>query len=222
MRPLIWGALFVCFPAFSSSEVPVAYVLAANAHRVPAEVLYAVASTESIIDLDIQARPWPWTLNIAGEGMRFKDRASACDALTTALQTTQLVDVGITQLNVRWQPQLFGTQGRFSNPCDGLDPYANLDAAAALIRHHYDDTNDWLLAAGRYHRPAGGAPAIRYRSQVQQVLKQLSWTPDDSQKEATTHATSLSGALIWVVPKPYINQQAAIQWVEPNVALSEE
>lgn len=229
MKPFIWGALFICAPTFSMahSEIPAAYVLAATRHGVPAEILYAVASTESIIDLDVKARPWPWTLNVAGKGLRFDDRDAACQALKQALLETQLVDVGITQLNVRWQPQLFGEHGRFRDPCDGLDPYANLDAAAELIRHHYDDTSDWLVATGRYHRPAGGAPAVRYRSQVKQVLKQLSWISSSSSKkpksfsdDASLHAERLT----WITPKPYINSQEVVQWVEPDydhdVALS--
>jgi hypothetical protein len=32
---------------------------------------------------------------------------------------------------------------------------------------------DWVLAAGRYHRPAGGAPAARYRRIVADELERL-------------------------------------------------
>jgi hypothetical protein len=127
----------VALSATAGAEpVPSAYLDAASRHQVPPEVLYAVATAESVVRLEVGRRPWPWTLNVAGEGFRFATRQAACEALTLALQETRVVDVGIAQLNVRWQPQLFGPGRRFAAPCDGLNPYANLEEAARLLRGH--------------------------------------------------------------------------------------
>lgn len=149
-------------------NIPAAFQKTAARHGIPAEVLQAVARTESgrRIKQTGQFRAWPWTLNVAGTGMVFETRAKACTALRQALRRTRIVDVGIAQLNVRWNPDLFGPGRRFPEPCDGLDPYANLDAAAARLRRHFEATGNWLTAAGRYHRPAGGAPAQRYAKAV--------------------------------------------------------
>lgn len=89
-----------------------------------------------------------------------------------------MIDVGLGQLNIRWNPALFGSEGRFSDPCDALDPYDNLDATAALLRQRFDqddhgNNGDWGRAAGRYHRPAGGAPAQRYRLAFLAEMKAL-------------------------------------------------
>ncbi|MGQ7245550.1 hypothetical protein ACUN9V_19080 [Salinicola sp. V024] len=219
-------------------DIPSAYVVAAEDHGVPPEMLYAVASAESVVILDAGRRPWPWTLNVAGKSMRFGDRASACLALTDALETTQVVDVGIAQLNVRWQPQLFGAGQRFADPCDGLDPYANLEEAAALIRRHFDDAGDWLIAAGRYHRPAGGRPAERYRGVVSDELVRLGTSPSleaaspalmaarqapapkrarragvVSASNSTTAAPA--EALTWVTPSPR-PPESGVTWVTPE------
>lgn len=167
-----WG-MMACSVTAQAEPVPPAYFDAASLHQVPPEVLYAVATTESAVSLEAGRRPWPWTLNVAGEGFRFATRQAACEALTLALQETRVVDVGIAQLNVRWQPQLFGPDRRFASPCDGLNPYANLEEAARLLRGHYEASGDWVQAAGRYHRPAGGAPAARYRLTVAAELKRL-------------------------------------------------
>lgn len=155
----------------TAASVPPAYLDAGSLHQVPPEVLYAVATAESAVSLKTGRRPWPWTLNVAGEGFRFATRQAACSALLLALEETRIVDVGIAQLNVRWQPQLFGAGKRFSNPCDALNPYANLEEAARLLRGHFDATGDWVQAAGRYHRPAGGEPAARYRRLVAAELE---------------------------------------------------
>ena len=62
---------------------------------------------------------------------------------------------------------------RFSSPCETLDPYRNLAVTAALLQEHHAATGDWVLAVGRYHRPARSASAARYRAGFSQRLKQL-------------------------------------------------
>lgn len=156
-----------------TAVIPPAYVAAARANAVPPRVLYAVARAESGVSLPVGRRPWPWTLNVAGTAHRFKTRSRACRALRSALASTTVVDVGLGQLNVRWNPDLFGGAGRFSNPCSALDPYDNLDAAAKLLRDRYRGDGDWVAAAGRYHRPAGGAPAHRYRAAIRREMQRL-------------------------------------------------
>src|SRR5699024_842272 len=153
--------------------VPPAYTAAARANDVPPVMLYALALTESAVTLSSGRRPWPWTLNIAGNGEYYRTRAAACQALRAALQDTRIIDVGLSQLNIRWQRDLFGDGGRFERPCRALNPYANLDAAAAILREGFDKRGNWIEAAGYYHRPAGGQPAARYRAAFQDALARL-------------------------------------------------
>lgn len=159
--------------AVAATDIPEAYHVASGIHGVPPEILYAVALNESKVSLEQGVRPWPWTLNVAGKGYHFETREEACDVLFRSVFETQVIDVGIAQLNIRWQPQLFGAGNRFVDYCDALDPYANLEEAARLLRQHYDASGDWLIAAGRYHRPAGGEPAARYRRGIAANLAKL-------------------------------------------------
>ncbi|MCP1367808.1 lytic transglycosylase domain-containing protein, partial [Halomonas sp. BBD48] len=78
---MLGGLLMASQANAGSPDIPTAYVVAAEDNGVPPEVLYAVASAESKVSLNAGIRPWPWTLNIAGESMRFGDRNSACEAL---------------------------------------------------------------------------------------------------------------------------------------------
>ena len=57
--------------------------------------------------------------------------------------------------------------------CDLLDPYRNLAIAAEILQEQHTPGEDWLVAIGRYHRPAGGAPAARYRRSVHQHLTRV-------------------------------------------------
>jgi soluble lytic murein transglycosylase-like protein len=184
LHPLSSIPLFACLLSSSALaqkqfEIPFAYVDAAVIQGVPPEVLYAVALQESwdykhvFVSRSVGKRPWPWTLNVKGKPLIFKSKADACVVLKTSLQKTKIVDVGLAQLNVHYQPQLFGIGGVFENPCDALNPYMNLDAAAELLRARYEVHGNWIIASGRYHRPAGGKPASKYSLSVSKKLQQL-------------------------------------------------
>lgn len=152
---------------------PPAYQLAAHHADVPSAVLYAIALQESGIHLRGQRVPWPWTLNVAGQPRRFTTRAAACSELQDALdaQPNRRIDVGLGQINVGYHAH------RVAHPCDLLDPYRNLRIAATILREQYRQGEDWLPAIGRYHRPAGGTPAARYRRSVHQHLSHVHGGP---------------------------------------------
>lgn len=148
---------------------PPAYQLAAAQAGIPASVLFAIAQQESGTSLRGQLIPWPWTLNVAGTPQRFATRDQACSALSGALtqHDPKRIDVGLGQTNLGYHPE------RYPTACDALDPRSNLAVTADLLRAHYADAGDWVIAAGRYHRPAGGAPAARYRMQFSQHWQRL-------------------------------------------------
>lgn len=154
----------------SAQEVPPpAYQIAAHEAGVPSPVLFAVALQESGVPLRGHLVPWPWTLNVAGTAYRYATRDAACTALRQAL--TRLpptrIDAGLGQINLGFQA------GRYAYPCEVLDPYRNLSLAADILRQQHAPGEDWLAAIGRYHRPAGGAPAARYRSSVRRHLTRV-------------------------------------------------
>jgi hypothetical protein len=193
---------------------PALFQKVGDQHDVPADLLYAVARTESGRTFDGEHTPWPWTLNVAGLGSYFNSRAEACRALRVALEQTSLVDVGVAQLNVYWNPGLFSAGKRFSDPCVALDPHDNLDAAAAILRSHFDATGHWLTATGRYHRPAGGEAARRYAETVASHLKPH--RNAEAQRSARSSILSNSGSAQvqaattrWVAP-------VAMVWISPG------
>lgn len=154
-------------PTVLAQEVPPpAYQLAARQAGVPSPVLYAVALQESGTRLRGRLIPWPWTLNVAGKAERYTTRAQACTGLRKALAVAPAsrIDAGLGQVNVGYHAH------RYVQPCELLDPYRNLAIAAEILREQYTAGEDWLVAIGRYHRPAGGAPAARYRRSVRQHL----------------------------------------------------
>ncbi|HCE7931693.1 TPA: lytic transglycosylase domain-containing protein, partial [Pseudomonas aeruginosa] len=77
------------------------------------------------------------------------------------------IDVGLGQVNLGYHAH------RYEHPCDLLDPYRNLAIAVEILQEQHTPGEDWLVAIGRYHRPAGGAPAARYRRSVHQHLTRV-------------------------------------------------
>jgi len=165
---VITGVMSLGATGASPRAIPSAYERAAADAQVPASLLFAVALQESGMRLHGRLVPWPWTLNIAGQPARFATRHQACTALRSALSHSQRpVDVGLAQINAQFH------RHRVRTPCELLDPYRNLTIAASILREQYRAGEPWSLAVGRYHRPAGGDQALRYRRGVERHLTSL-------------------------------------------------
>ncbi|OWI94531.1 lytic transglycosylase [Pseudomonas aeruginosa] len=163
------GAGIPALAAQAQELPPPAYQIAAQQAGVPSPVLFAVALQESGTKLRGRLVPWPWTLNVAGQSERYATRAEACARLRRALARAPAsrIDAGLGQVNLGYQAH------RYSVPCELLDPYRNLAIAADILREQHLPGEDWLLAIGRYHRPAGGEAAARYRRSVHRHLTRV-------------------------------------------------
>ena len=172
LRALVLAAgLYTC-TGHAQEVPPPAYQLAAQRAGIPSTVLYAVALQESGIRRNGRIVPWPWSLNVAGQSRRFATRADACAGLQQAMRATPhtRIDAGLGQINLGYHKH------RFTSACDLLDPYRNLAIAAEILKEQHTPGEDWLLAIGRYHRPAGGEPAARYRRSVSRHLARVQGT----------------------------------------------
>ncbi|EPN9802958.1 lytic transglycosylase [Pseudomonas aeruginosa] len=163
------GAGIPALAAQAQELPPPAYQIAAQKAGVPSPVLFAVALQESGTKLRGRLIPWPWTLNVAGQSERYATRAEACSGLRRALARAPAsrIDAGLGQVNLGYQAH------RYAVPCELLDPYRNLAIAADILREQHLPGENWLLAIGRYHRPAGGEAAARYRRSVHRHLTRV-------------------------------------------------
>lgn len=168
LRMLLAAAL-ATGPAQAQELPPPAYQLAAQRAGIPSMMLYAVALQESGVRRDERFVPWPWSLNVAGRSRRYATRAQACAGIHQALSELPAtrIDVGLGQINLGYQKH------RYRQPCDLLNPYDNLRISADILKEQHAPGENWLLAVGRYHRPAGGAHAARYRRSVSQHLQRV-------------------------------------------------
>lgn len=137
---------------------------------VPLAVLQAIALAETGRALPGAGgvlRPWPWTVNQAGDGHWFDSQAQALDFATTARdQGISNFDLGCFQLNHRWHADAFPSlQAMF-------DPQQNALYAARFLQSLYQKYGDWSQAAGAYH---SNTPeyAARYRERFDALFAGL-------------------------------------------------
>jgi hypothetical protein len=142
---------------------------AADRTGVPFDALLAIAVVETGRDL----RPWPWTVNLAGEGYWLDDRADAETLVQEALDLGRTnIDLGCFQLNYRWHAAGFASINAM------LDPEENAVYAARYLARHYAQTGDWALAAAAYHS-ATPEYADRYKARYEAAFAELGGGPSD-------------------------------------------
>jgi hypothetical protein len=156
-------ALTVSSVSWSAESVPAAYQTIAMERGIPHSLLYAVALTESgkhVLSAGV-FRPWPWTLNVAGQGYFFDSKQDALSALKDWLQPgKQSIDIGLMQVNWRYH------QDKLRSPWLALDPYHNLRVGAEILQDCYKKRQDWWSSIGCYHSPSNTQKAEQYIGRV--------------------------------------------------------
>jgi len=168
---IAWAALLVCPLGPGAAEAALepaalceqATVQAAEKTGVPLSVLQAIALVESGRTLGGQRRPWPWTVNFAGEGSWYNSRAEAEQAVADrqASGSTNF-DIGCFQINHRWHGDAFADVAAM------FDPDANALYAAEFLLDLFNETGTWPDAAAAYHSRTPEY-ADRYRARFEQL-----------------------------------------------------
>jgi hypothetical protein len=157
MRSLLWPLLLLPLcavaPAFArTSPTPATCESAIDnaqaAVRLPSGLLAALALVESgRPDPRTGAiHPWPWTINVDGQGFFFPTKALAISAVR-ALEASGIhsIDVGCLQVNLMYHPTAFRSLE------EAFDPTANARYAAQFLEALHEQSRDWTQAVGDYH-----------------------------------------------------------------------
>ena len=166
-----WLMIFLIPVICFADRIPDGYRRIASYYKIPPEVLYAVALTESGKKIhNALYRPWPWTLNIAGTPKRFTSRNAACAELKQQLAGgIRSIDIGLMQINWRWHHK------RLRHPCRALLPYLNLFHGADLLKSAYTVKHSWPAAVGYYHSPGRSQQQrVHAKRYIQRYLRHVS------------------------------------------------
>ncbi|MBL4812496.1 MAG: transglycosylase SLT domain-containing protein [Rhodobacteraceae bacterium] len=140
---------------------------AAQQTGVPVSVLYAISRTETGRGSGNDLRPWPWTVNVEGEGRWFDSRSEALQwALERQATGSRSFDIGCFQINHRWHGEHFASVDAM------FDPLENALYAAGFLSDLHRELGDWTKAAGAYHSRTE-VYAARYRRRFSAIRAAL-------------------------------------------------
>jgi Transglycosylase SLT domain len=119
---------------------------AARSQGVPLDVLKAVTRIETGRQGKFGLQPWPWTVNMEGEGRWFATKEEALAYVFEAFeQGARSFDVGCFQINYKWH------NGAFRSIDEMFEPLSNALYAAKFLKQLYSEFGNWPDAAGAYH-----------------------------------------------------------------------
>jgi hypothetical protein len=119
---------------------------AAKEANIPTNVMRAITRVETGRRRENALRPWPWTVNMEGEGHWFDtEDAARAYVFRHFKQGKRSFDVGCFQINYRWH----GTA--FRSIDEMFDPEANARYAARFLAGLREEFGNWDAAVGAYH-----------------------------------------------------------------------
>lgn len=119
---------------------------ASRSYDVPLEILLGITLIETGRTRDSSLKPWPWTLNVAGQGYWMKNKQDALERAGDAVSKGRLsFDVGCFQLNYLWHSDNFSSLDQM------LDPQINANYAARFLSQLYVEFGNWDRAVAAYH-----------------------------------------------------------------------
>lgn len=169
---------------------------AEQAHGIQAGLLAAMARVESgrPDPRGGAISPWPWTINVEGQGAFFETAADAIAAVRASqARGVRSIDIGCLQVNLMHHPHAFASLAQ------AFDPAANADYAARFLRDLFNQSGSWPQAAALYHSatPELGA---EYRRRVL-----AAWAEENRLGRS---AASQPLAASWTTPPPKIGLAA--------------
>ena len=157
---LLWGCL--CYSKVVLASLDSLLDSVSIDTGVPKEIINAVCTHESQSFHEGKRQPWPWTLNIKGKGVWFKNKISAVTFAELELMSGTKpinIDVGMCQINWHWH------RDRFNSISELMEPRVNIRYAANHLKK-LKKGNSWKFAIGAYHSPSNKNRAKKYASQV--------------------------------------------------------
>ena len=140
---------------------------AATQTNVPYNVLRAISRTETGRTLGNSLKPWPWTVNMEGDGHWFDTLDEARSYVFKHFkQGARSFDVGCFQINYKWH------QDGFQSIDDMFDPDSNALYAAEFLQSLYGEFGNWTDAVGAYHSRTE-RHATRYTERYAEILAAL-------------------------------------------------
>ncbi len=143
-----WPACAWAETASPFDDCEAAIAAAEKSPRLPDKLMPAISRVESgrLDPVTKRVRPWPWTINVGGDGFFFDGKDQAVAAVRDLqARGVRSIDIGCMQVNLMHHPTAFASLD------DAFEPAVNARFAAQFLMALYRQTGDWNLAAANYH-----------------------------------------------------------------------
>ncbi len=131
-----------------------------SAMAIPSGLLKAIACTESGRKVGAVFTPWPWTINVNGQGHVYQTKEAAINAVKDFQKKgNKSIDVGPMQINLKHHPYAFNSLE------DAFDIQLNIAYGAKYLLNLLHKYGSWQEAIGHYHS-ATPTHKIGYRNKV--------------------------------------------------------
>ena len=125
-----------------------AIAAAERAHHIPTHLLAAIARVESGRRDQASGtfNPWPWTINMDGQGSFYENKTQAVSAAASMRpHVSRSIDVGCMQISLTNHPDAFSSMDQ------AFDPGSNAEYGARFLTQLFERTNSWPRAVELYH-----------------------------------------------------------------------
>jgi hypothetical protein len=168
---------------------------AARDTGVPLDLLHQISLAETGRTRSGTRRPWPWTLNIAGQG-RWLDSETETLGVLNRLRNEGVkdFDVGCFQVNFRWHGSAFESLENM------LSPTENALYAAKFLLKLYSEFGTWEKATGAYHsrdpeRAEKYATRVASFTPASGTSEPSFQVPSDPTRQSFSHGVSLGSLM---------------------------
>ena len=174
-----------------STQCRVAIRSAERAAGLPDQLMAAIGRIESgRPDAEGKISPWPWTINVEGEGHIYDSKAAVIAAVREfQARGIRSIDAGCMQVNLMYHPDAFASLDQ------AFDPTANAVYAAHFLNELYAATHSWEQATANYHSATPGIGAD-YQRKVAAVLPEELKRPRDA-PTGNVWSTNVWTANVW-------------------------
>lgn len=140
----------------------------AKAYGIPPQIMLAITRVETGKPHGAALQPWPWAVNLEGEGHWFDTADEATAFAQNAVESGDTnLDIGCFQLNWRWHGE------NFSSIDEMIDPETNADHAARFLVENHRKLGNWVDAVAAYHSTTPELAEI-YVQKIEGVLQDFS------------------------------------------------
>lgn len=177
-------------------------------HKIPTDLLHSISLQESGRKHSKSDKkiPWPWTVNVEGQGHYFKSKLEAVNFVKKQISSgKKSIDVGCMQISLLFHGDAF------SSVVEAFDPKANIEYGALFLKEKFEQYGSWKKAIANYHS-ANFERGSKYQESVLRIANNIDKHKFDVRKIHTLLSPSAPLYVANYKQAPYYNKDRSLRY----------